>query len=287
MHEGIEKKLTLPGKWRMSSSGQRPVAPGDLVRISGIGKNCRLIDILPRRNEFTRKVAGLRTLPQVAAANIDQVLVMASVESPRTSLGLIDRLLVTASIGGVNSRLILNKCDLASNERIDELRNIYTNAQIPVHFISLVSGDGVEPIANLMRSKLTLLAGQSGVGKSSLANFIQPNLDIRTSEISSATGKGRHVTTSARLHPLSFGGWVIDTPGLRECAPWGITKQNLLRAFPEIEANANDCKYRNCSHKDETGCSVLPAVENGEIASSRYETYRKLLIEAEKNERKY
>ncbi len=287
LHQGIEKEVTLPGRWRLTSFGQRPVAPGDIVNVKEKDKGLSLIDVLPRRNEFTRKVAGERTLPQVAAANIDQVLVMAAIVSPRTSLGLIDRLLVTAAIGGVPSQLILNKCDLASKSRIEELWQIYSSAQIPVHFISIMTREGVEPLKIMLQGKLTLLAGQSGVGKSSLANVVQPGLDLRTGEVSSVTGKGRHVTTSARLHPLNGGGWLIDTPGLRECAPYGLTKQNLLFAFPEIEANARDCKFRNCLHKDELGCGVMVAVENGDIPEPRYETYRKLLIEAEMNERKY
>jgi len=287
MHQNIEKELTLPGKWRLGSMAQRPVAPGDIVKVTKAGKVLGLIDVLPRQNEFTRKVAGLRTLPQVAAANIDQVLIMAAIEAPRTSLGLIDRLLVTASIGHVECRLIINKCDLATPDRIRELRQIYANAQIPVHFISIETGDGVEPVKELLHSKITLLAGQSGVGKSSLTNLVEPGLDLRTAEVSHVTGKGRHITTSARLHPLTTGGWLIDTPGLRECAPWGLTKRNLLEAFPEIEANAGECKFRNCLHKDELGCTVTTAIEIGDIPKSRYDTYRKLLIEAERNERKY
>ncbi len=287
MFRGVEHDLTLPGKWRRDFSGQRPVAPGDWIRILDDEGRLRAIEVLPRRNEFTRKVAGLRPLPQVAAANIDQVMVMAAAESPRTSYGLIDRLLVTAAIGGVESCLLLNKCDLASDDRLADIRRTYASADIPIYFLSVATGEGVEPIRNLLLSKTTLLAGPSGSGKSSLANIIQPGLKLRTAEISSATGKGRHVTTSARLHPLSTGGWLIDTPGLRECAPWGLTRQNLLSAFPEFEANGHRCRFRNCLHKDEAGCNVLICVENQEIARSRYETYRKLLVEAEKNERKY
>lgn len=279
--EGREIELRLPGRWRQGSHDRRPVAPGDHVAIVREGSDWRATDIEPRRNEFTRRSAGKRPQPQTAAANLDLVLVVAAAAAPATPFGLADRLLVTAALGLVPALLVVNKCDLVSAERLEAWQANYCGANLRILFTSAVSGIGAPELREVLRGRVTLLAGASGVGKSSLANRAHPELNIRVGEISQATGKGRHITSSATLHPVPRGGWVIDTPGLRECAPWGLTRHNIKAAYPEIERLTAGCHFRNCLHRSEVGCAVLPAVGSDRLPKARYESYIKLLSEAD------
>jgi len=273
--------LDIPGKWRLELKGNRPLAPGDRVSVSHDSHGWRLLKRLPRQNEFTRRMPGSRrNIPQVMAVNLDLVIVVASVKAPRTALGLIDRLLVAAALGDVPSMLVINKTDLTTDKKLAELKEIYRNAVEIVLFTNAIIGVNIEPLREIIRGKTVLLAGPSGTGKSTIANYIDPKLNIKVGEISKATGKGRHTTTTAELHAVDGGGWLTDTPGLRECGPYGKTTQNLGSCFPEMHPFLGRCHFRDCIHRHETQCAVTTALSYGDIPEKRYQSYLKLLDEA-------
>jgi len=281
LFEGNELELRMPGIWRFESRGVRPIAPGDIVVLERKEVDPRVLRLQERRNEFTRKSAGDKPVPQTLAANIENVLVIASADRPITPFGLVDRLLATAILGQAPAHLIVNKADLIDeSQRLRWFEN-YRQAFLSVNFTSAMTGEGIEELSGLLSSGVTLLAGSSGVGKSSLVNRLHPGLDLKTGTVSDVTGKGKHITSSARLHPRPGGGWLIDTPGLRECAPWGLTVDNVMKCFPEFAQIEGECRFRNCLHVGETGCAADAAVEVGKIPRERYESYRKLLAEAE------
>jgi len=273
--------LAIPGKWRLNLKANRPLAPGDRVSVTHDSNGWRLKERLPRHNEFTRRLPGNhRSIPQVMAANLDLVIIVASVKAPRTAPGLIDRLLVSAALGGVPAMLIINKIDLTTEQQLAELEELYKNAVEQVIFTNAITGDNLEPLREIIAGKTVLLAGPSGTGKSTIANYIDPNLNIKVGEISQATGKGKHTTTTAELHAVEGGGWLTDTPGLRECGPYGKTAENLAGCFPEIKPFIGDCKFRDCVHNHEIGCHVTDALARGEIPVRRYNSYLKMLAEA-------
>jgi ribosome biogenesis GTPase len=279
--DNVAMAVTLPGRWRLESSGIKPLAPGDFIVLSGPDSGLKIVDILSRRNEFTRQTAGPKPAPQTIAVNLDLVIIVASFADPSIPFGLVDRLIVTATAGGIESSLIVNKLDLVSKAEVDRWRDTYTSAVNELIFTSAIAGMGIDRLATLLKSRTTLMVGASGVGKSSLVNRMDPGLKIKTGEISQSTGKGRHITSLATLHPLTNGGWLADSPGLRECAPWNLTRESLIAAYPEIARLTDQCRFRNCLHHGETGCAVELAAGTPELPSERYHNYLKLLSEIE------
>jgi len=276
-----EFHLVIPGRWRLDQETTRSLVPGDKVELRRDVRDWKMVQPLPRENEFTRRFPGIRKpTPQTMAANIHRVIIVASATNPATPNGLIDRLLVTAALGNVPSILLINKIDLAECKRLSYLERVYQNAVDDILFTSAVTGDGISCLSDMLLSNITLFAGSSGVGKSTLLNKIDPDLDLKTGEISQATGKGRHITSSGQLHHLKPDGWVIDTPGLRECEPWGMTRIVLGRCFREFGKLAPFCRFRDCVHNQETGCAVKSAVGTDALTVERYESYLKLLQEA-------
>jgi len=277
---GEEFHLAIPGRWRLDRDGIHPLAPGDRISLEPAPGGWKIIESLPRQNEFTRQTPGIKKpLPQTMAVNLDQVMVVASAKNPVTPTGLIDRLLVTAALGSVPAVLLINKIDLASKEKLDSLKSAYRKAVETTILTSAVTGEGIDALSTLLVDRITLLAGSSGVGKSTLANRVDSELNLKTGEISQATGKGRHITSAARLHFIRPNGWVIDTPGLRECAPWNMSSRALGSCFPEFRELSFDCRFRDCLHATETGCAVRQAVTDGIIPMERYKSYLKLLKE--------
>lgn len=272
--------LPIPGKWRLIEGGVKPLSPGDRVLLSKEDDTFILTELLPRRNEFTRRAPGPKSISQTIAANLDTVLIVASIAEPETPFGLADRLLLVARSGHIPEvHLIINKTDLIDeNDRIKWVNN-YTHAVDSIIFTSCVTTDGVESVKELTTNRTVLLAGSSGVGKSTIANHIESGLNIKTGIISVATGKGRHVTSQAKLHLLKSGGWLTDTPGLRECAPWNIDPQELASYFPEMRQLHGTCRFRNCLHDSESGCNVKDSVGTDRFPETRYISYLKLLAE--------
>ena len=274
---GKDWERLIPGKWRTSSEGVRPLAPGDILELTGSEVDPQIKERAARRNEFTRRSAGPKPTPQTIACNLDMVIVTASAAKPEMPFGLVDRLLATALLGGAPCSLLINKIDLISPSQLARWSENYQRAFDSIVFTSAVTGEGMESLARLLHNRVTLLVGASGVGKSSLLNSIEPGLKLKVGEISNATGKGRHITTSARLYPLARGGWTADTPGLRECAPWGLNTNNLIQAFPELAAIEGGCRFRNCRHQGEEGCAVSSEEPSRYISPQRYQSYLKLL----------
>jgi ribosome biogenesis GTPase len=210
----------------------------------------------------------------VIAANIDILVIVASMTDPPFRPSLVDRYLVAAARGGIQPILCVTKIDLCGDTRAAD---VYRDAGVPVVHCSIKDGAGVDEIRGLLAGSLAVFAGHSGVGKSSLLNAVAEENRARTGAVSDGSGKGRHTTTSSKLHHLPNGARIIDTPGIREFGLGAVTQEELREAFPEIAACV--CKFRDCLHKSEPGCGVLAAVESGDIARLRYESYLRISVE--------
>jgi len=255
-----------------------PIAVGDEVDFElepeqGTGLITKLHQ---RRNYIIRKSINLSKQAQIIAANLDQALLIVTLASPRTSLGFIDRFLVTAEAYDIPAALVFNKLDLFSDEGLEILADykaIYENIGYPCYEVSALNGTNVEQVSAIIKDKMTLFSGHSGVGKSSLINALVPELKLRTTEISEWHDKGVHTTTFAEMFELPQGGYIIDTPGIRELGVIDIEKNELSHFFPEMRALLNQCRFNSCRHINEPGCAVIKAVEEGDIELSRYESY--------------
>jgi len=255
-----------------------PIAVGDHVGFElepdqGTGV---ITNLHPRKNYIIRKSVNLSKQAQIIAANLDLALLVVTLASPRTSLGFIDRFLVTAEAYDIPAVLVFNKLDLFSDEGLEILadyKSIYENIGYPCFEVSALSGTNVEQVSAIIKDKVTLFSGHSGVGKSSLINALVPELKLRTTEISEWHDKGVHTTTFAEMFELPQGGYIIDTPGIRELGVIDIEKNELSHFFPEMRALLNQCRFNSCRHINEPGCAVIKAVEEGDIELSRYESY--------------
>jgi ribosome biogenesis GTPase len=277
--DGQKIDCRIKGKFRMKDiTTTNPVAVGDVVDFemepeqeSGI-----ITNLHQRKNYIIRKSINLSKQAQIIAANLDQALLVVTLASPRTSLGFIDRFLVTAEAYDIPARLIFNKVDLFSDEGLEILadyKSIYENIGYPCYDVSALEGTNIPLVQELLKDKVTLFSGHSGVGKSSLINALLPSLDLRTHMVSEWSDKGMHTTTFAEMFELPQGGFIIDTPGIRELGVIDIEKQELGHFFPEMRSRMNQCRFNNCRHINEPGCTVLQALEKGEIELSRYESY--------------
>lgn len=277
--EGKIINCRIIGKFRtLDIKTTNPVAVGDRVQIErepGLETGL-IISLHARKNYMIRKSVNLSRQAQIIAANLDQAFLIVTLASPRTSLGFIDRFLVTAEAYHIPAILIFNKLDLFSDEGLEILAGytgIYEKAGYPCYSISAREETNLHLIRNLLRDKVTLVSGHSGVGKSTLINALIPGSKLKTGNISDWSDKGKHTTTFAEMFKLPFGGYLIDTPGIRELGIFDIEKQELGSLFPEIRDLMGDCKFHNCRHINEPGCAVIRALENGGIEPSRYESY--------------
>jgi len=269
----------IKGKFRIKGiQTTNPVAVGDIVDFelepnADTGVINRLHD---RKNYIIRKSINLSRQAQIIAANLDQAFLIVTLASPRTSLGFIDRFLATAEAYDIPTSLIFNKLDLFSARGLEilaEYKAIYEKIGYACYDVSALKGTNLEQLKNLLKDKTTLFSGHSGVGKSSLINALLPGFDIKTGEVSAWSDKGQHTTTFAEMYALPFGGYLIDTPGIRELGIFDIRPDELSHYFVEMRERLNQCKFNNCRHVNEPGCAIIKAVENGEIEPSRYESY--------------
>jgi ribosome biogenesis GTPase len=237
-----------------------------------------------RRNYIIRRASNLSKESHIIAANIDQALLVVTLFSPETANEFVDRFLVTCEAYKIPVTILLAKIDLARKrpELIEEFRSIYESAGYPIVEISATEGEGVERVKELLCGKTTLLSGNSGVGKSTLVQAVEPGLDIRTGEISQSHNKGKHTTTFSTMYPLSEGGFIIDTPGIKGFGLIDIEEAELAHYFPEMMRFLPECRFYNCSHTHEPHCAVVEAVERGDISYSRYESYLKMKDDDEK-----
>ncbi|GEM66417.1 putative ribosome biogenesis GTPase RsgA [Sphingobacterium mizutaii NBRC 14946 = DSM 11724] len=255
-----------------------PIAVGDRVEFEiEQGQQSAVITKLePRKNYIIRRSVNLSKQTQIIGANLDLALLVVTLASPPTSTGFIDRFLVTAEAYGIPAALVFNKLDLFSEEGLEILAEyiaIYENLGYPCFTVSALERENIETLNEVLKDKITLISGHSGVGKSTLINAIIPGSDLKTGNISDWSDKGKHTTTFAEMIDLPFGGKLIDTPGIRELGIVDIEPQELSHYFPEMRNLLNQCKFHNCRHINEPGCAVLDALENGEIEPSRYDSY--------------
>lgn len=287
--EGQLIECKLKGKFRTKGiRTTNPIAVGDEVGFrkepdSLIGVIEKIYD---RKNYLIRKATKLSKATHIIAANIDQVIVIASLVKPRTSTGFIDRVLTTAEAYHVPSVVVFNKLDLYTDEHFNQLahfQNVYENAGYKVLVTSVTKNLNLDGFKNILENKVNLLSGHSGVGKSAMINAVDPKLNLKEGRISEYHEKGKHTTTFAEMFPLSFGGYIVDTPGIKEFGLVEFEKAELGQRFPEFRVRMHNCKFNNCLHLDEPGCAIIEAVENGEIGAFRYQNYLKMLSDLKPN----
>ena len=282
--DGKTFNARIKGKFKIDDiTSTNPIAVGDHVEMEmeNEGEGSVVINkIIDRKNYITRQSPHNKHQHHIIASNLDQSLLFATLKDPKTSQGFIDRFLVTSEAYHIPSIIVFNKADLykkKEEEKFDELKSIYEAIGYKVMAMSIEKNIGVEEVKLLLKDKVTLLSGHSGVGKSSFINIVFPELKLKTQDVSGWSGKGLHTTTFAEMFDLPFGGKVIDTPGLREFALMDISKQDLSHYFPEMRTLINNCRFNNCMHINEPGCAVKEAVNSGGIATDRYVSYLTIL----------
>jgi ribosome biogenesis GTPase len=268
----------LPGKFRMKEIKQtNPVAAGDLVDFTILDDGTGLIqEIHERHTRISRKATHGRNGEHIIVSNVDQGFVVQAVRQPVFRTGFIDRFLVTSEAFGIIPRIILNKTDLGEEEdapAIARLLETYEDLGYEVLLTSIYDEDSVSELRSMMKDNISVFIGPSGTGKTSLLNAIQPGLDRAVAEVSASSNKGRHTTTFAELIPLEDGGFLADTPGIREFGLVHFEPEEVSLYFPEMRERREECKYYNCTHLHEPGCAVMEAFKRGEIAASRYDSY--------------
>jgi ribosome biogenesis GTPase len=253
----------------------------DWVRIRDVGDEGTIQSIEPRHQSLSRDSRGRR---HVIVANVDQMIIVGSAAQPDLKPGLIDRLIVAAESAGIRPLICLNKVDLVDPSALVPLAGVFARMGYPVVLCSTVTGMGVARLQAELRGRVTAVVGQSGVGKSSLLNVLDPDLDLRVAEVSRENEKGRHTTTTARLLPHRFNGWFVDTPGVRQFQPWQLVPAEVPSAFRDLRPIANLCRFPNCTHDHETGCAVKDAVADGLLDVRRWESCRQLALGDEPRE---
>ncbi len=265
---------TARGKLTESDTAHnKPLTVGDRVELEEVDLNAKdavISAVKPRTTRLSRSHPSNPRLEHIIAANVEQALIVCSVKSPPLTAGIIDRYVIAAEYGGIEPVICINKFDLANDEAYSEFRDIYTAAGYTVLITSAKTGKGIDELKKVLKDKTTVLSGHSGVGKSSLLNAIQPNLQLKTAPVGF---KGTHCTAKATLMKLDFGGYVVDTPGIRELQPWDIEKVEVQQFFNEIWEEAKNCKLPACTHLHEPSCAVKTAVGDGRIPSPRYDSY--------------
>ena len=283
--EGAVCKCRIRGRMRLKGvRSTNPIVVGDEVLFTADGEDFVIEELVPRRNYIIRRASNLSKESHIIASNIDRAMLVVTLSSPRTAPEFVDRFLITCEAYSIPATILLAKIDLAADKReeVEAFRAVYESAGYEVIEISAKYGTGLDRVKEMVVGQTTLVAGNSGVGKSTLIGALEPTLDVRTGEISQSHHKGRHTTTFSTMYPLSGGGSIIDTPGVKGFGLIDIEDAELARYFPDMMRYAPECRYYNCTHVHEPGCAVVRAVEKGEIAYSRYESYLKILDEDEK-----
>jgi ribosome biogenesis GTPase / thiamine phosphate phosphatase len=256
--------------------GESPVAVGDNVQFEFDPVKLALIEsVMPRGRILARQDVYVKGRKQIIAANLDQLVIISSTAEPVFKPGLVDRFLISAEKNELSPVIIINKIDIQNTDEFAPMIDAWKALKYQVIAVSAKNGDGIEEVATMLANKTSAFAGHSGVGKSTIINALAPKLALKTSEISSATGKGIHTTSMVRMFPLIGGGWIIDTPGLKVFDISEIKPDDLKKYFPEINERANDCRFDDCNHLNEPGCAVKEAVETGAIAAFRYQSFEK------------
>ena len=284
--EGNIHECFLRGRFRVSGvRTTNPLAVGDNVTfdpVEGV-----IVALLPRRNYIIRRASNLSRESQILAANIDQAFLVITVKMPATPVEFIDRFLATAEAYRIPAVIIINKTDLYGEEelsRVRQIRDVYEKIGYRVMIISATVDRSLTEVEDALRNRITLLSGNSGVGKSTLLNRLNPELSLKTGSLSDYHEQGKHITTFPEMHPVSGGGYVIDTPGIRGFGVIDFDRKEIYHFFPEIFRISSGCRFYNCLHLDEPGCTVREAVARDDIEPWRYRSYISMMLE---NNEKY
>jgi ribosome biogenesis GTPase len=288
--DGKIADCSVKGRLRIKElRNTNPIAVGDKVifEIDSKSGSSVISEVLDRRNYILRKASNLSRHSQIIAANIDQVFLMITIVLPETPVEFIDRFLITAEAYRVPISIIINKTDLYSpddTEKMEYLTDMYGRIGYDCIQLSLYKETGLERLRDLMKDKISLISGNSGVGKTTLLNYLNPQLNLKTEAISDYHKQGKHITTFPEMHKMPFGGFVIDTPGIRGFGVVDMKREEIYHFFREIFVASKGCRFNNCLHLDEPECAVREAVEKGEIDFLRYRSYLNIM---EGDNRKY
>ena len=288
--DGALVECKIKGNFRLKGiRSTNPIAVGDRVCIVPNAEGTAFItEIEDRKNYIIRRASNLSKQSHIIAANVDACMLVVTVNYPETSTTFIDRFLASAEAYRVPVNLVFNKVDLYSEDELrylDGLVNLYTHIGYPCYRISAANGEGGDALKEDLQGKITLFSGHSGVGKSTLINYLLPDQQLKTGEISSVHNKGMHTTTFSEMYPLGENGYIIDTPGIKGFGTFDMKDEEVGHYFKEIFEFSARCKYGNCTHRHEPGCAVREAVENHYISQSRYNSYLNIL--EDKEEGKY
>ena len=284
--DGKQIECKVKGNFRMKGlRSTNPVAVGDRVRITETGdENAFITEIEDRKNYIARKPTNLSKQLHIIAANLDKAFLIVTLKSPVTNTVFMDRFLATAEAYRVPAHILINKIDLYNEEEkeyMNGLVNLYNNIGYPCTCISAKTGEGIEEFRSYMKDKISLLTGNSGVGKSTLINIIDPINDAKTGIVSESHHKGMHTTTFSEMFELKDGGYLIDTPGIKGFGTIDMKIEEIGHYFPEIFAASKKCRFSNCTHTHEPNCAVLEAIENHYISESRYTSYLSIIQDEE------
>ncbi|RYJ43432.1 ribosome small subunit-dependent GTPase A [Flavobacterium beibuense] len=291
--EGHFYECRIKGKFRIQGiKSTNPVAVGDVVDLeldeTSDATTGTINNIHERKNYIIRKSVNLSKQVHIIASNIDTLFLLVTINNPVTTTSFIDRFLVTAEAYGIEAVIVFNKIDTFNEESLDEqlyLQYIYSSIGYKCLRVSAIEDKGIEELREMMKDKISMFSGHSGVGKSTLINKLQPSLNLKTKEISEQHSQGQHTTTFAEMFDLDFGAKIIDTPGIRGFGVVDMAKDELGDYFPEFFELKDQCKFNNCLHKNEPFCAVKEALENDEIAWSRYKSYIQMLEGEDENYR--
>ncbi len=283
--EGHLIQCRIKGKFRLDGiKHTNPIAVGDFVEYEVEDNNEQntavIHQIYDRKNYIIRKSSNLSKQTHIIASNIDQALLVAALVQPQTSLGFIDRFIMTAEAYHIPTIVVFNKSDLYEGgleDILNETMSIYQNIGYTCFETSVISGKNTDKLKSILKNKTSLVAGHSGVGKSSLLNHISPGLNLKTGDISNFSQKGTHTTTFAEMFDLSFGGHIIDTPGIKEFGIVDFNESEISHYFKEMRPYITQCRFNNCKHLNEPGCAVKEALVNGKIAQERFDSYMNIL----------
>jgi ribosome biogenesis GTPase / thiamine phosphate phosphatase len=283
--DGEVLECRIIGKFRLDGLNlTNPVAVGDEVEYVYEGSGGLIKKILPRNNYVARQSPRQKHNIHLLASNIDQAVLIVTIVEPKVKPGFIDRFLIMTEPYDIPTTIVFNKADIygeGAMELFEEMRQVYEKVGYQILLTSATQNIGIEAFKNLLKDKVSLIGGQSGVGKSSLVNAIQPQLELRTGEISDYSGKGQHTTTFAEMHQLSFGGSLIDTPGIKTLAFNNLEPQQVTQNFRELFQYSENCRFSNCTHRNEPQCAIKEAVVKGNISEMRYANYLQILEEVE------